>query len=171
MKKGWNSKWEKFYKKSDGNSYPEAAIIRFVANNYYGAKDRYLFKILDLGCGTGAVQWYLAREGFDTYGIDASPTAIKKSRNRLRNERLRSDLRIGDFTSLPYGNESMDAIIDAASIQHNNISSIKEIINEIYRVLKSNGRFFGMLIAQHWQLSDPAVVTRFFPKDELQALF
>lgn len=171
MKKSWDSKWEKFFRESCGNQYPEAAIIRFIARNYYVAKKRSHIKILDLGCGTGAVQWYLAREGFDAYGIDASPSAISKTRKRLRKEGLKSDLRVGDFVSLPYGNESIDTVIDAASIQHNSTDAIVKIIKEIHRVLKKGGKFFGMLIAESDGLSCDTFKTHFFQKKEIHDLF
>lgn len=171
MEKSWDSKWENFFKESGGNQYPEAGIIRFVANNYYSAKRRSCIKILDLGCGTGAIQWYLAREGFDTYGIDASSAAISKARGKLQKEGLKSDLRVGDFVNLPYKNGSMNAVIDAASIQHNSIDAIEEIIKEVYRVLKNGGKFFGMLIAESNGLSCASFKTHFFQKKEILALF
>ena len=171
MKKSWDTYWDTFYQNSDGNQYPEVSIVRFVARNYYQVNDKSCVKILNLGCATGAHQWYLAREGFDAYGIDGSPTAVNKTRERLQKEGLQSNLCAGDFLTLPYEDEFMDAVIDPASIQHNSIESIREIIKEVYRVLKNGGRFFGMFIAKHKNLIDAQFKTHFFQKTEIQTLF
>jgi len=171
MKKSWDLNWNKFYKSTKGNQYPEPSIIRFIAENYYQVKDRSHIKILELGYGTGGHQWYFNREGFDTYGIDISSRAINMAKARLKKEGLQSHLCVRDFISLPYKDESMDAVIDTTSIQHNSLEAIREIIKEIYRVLKKGGKFFGMLIAEHKDLSDSRFKTHFFKKKEIRALF
>ncbi len=171
MHESWDRKWEQFYQQSNGNQYPDACIVRFVAKNYYSRKNRRKIHILDLGCGSGSTQWYLCKEGFTTFGIDASKTAIKKSRKRLQIDNLKADLRVGDFTTLPYLQSSMDAIIDAASIQHNRMNSIKKIILEIYRVLKKGGKFYGMLIAKSNKLSCADYATHVFKVPEIKSLF
>ncbi len=50
-------------------------LVRFVSR-CEPIEVRGLRKFLDLGCGAGANLWMLAREGFDAYGIDSSPTAL-----------------------------------------------------------------------------------------------
>ena len=42
---GWDSKWEEFYKKSGGNEYPETAVVRFIARNFYKSNNRNEIKI------------------------------------------------------------------------------------------------------------------------------
>lgn len=41
-------------------------------------------KVLDLGCGTGRHIVYFAKRGFDVYGIDISPQAIKLTKSWLK---------------------------------------------------------------------------------------
>lgn len=167
----WDTHWDRFYQQSTGNQYPEAHIIRFVAKNYYGAEDRSKINILDLGCGGGCHLWYLAREGFSAHGMDGSPTAIEAAKAKLGREGVHADLHVGDFTALPFADNSMDGIIDAASIQHNDMEAIRAIVNEICRVLKPGGKFFGVLISDSKDLSDKSFSTHFFSKSELQDLF
>ncbi len=84
--------WEEIHQEVEwGGKYPSEEVIRFIARNYYGA-DRENTKILDLGCGTGAVTWFLAREGFDTMGVDGSSVAIEKARKLMKKKKVLKQL-------------------------------------------------------------------------------
>jgi len=171
MKKSWDSQWEIFFQKTDGNQYPDACIVRFVARHYYDVPRRSDIAILDLGCGSGAVLWYLAREGFNAHGIDASPSGIRKAGERLQKEGLHGKLSIGDFVTLSHEDNVFDAVIDATSIQHNVYEAISEIVKEVHRVLKKGGMFFGMMIAVDDKMNAPDFKTHFFTKEEIKKLF
>jgi len=140
--KTFDSMWEQIHSEMEWGKYPSEEVIRFVARNYY-RKDRKNIKLLDFGCGTGAVTWYAAREGFDAYGFDGSETAIKKARIRMKEENICSDLIVADAGKLPYDNEFFDGIIDSAVIYANKIELIPYILKEIYRVLKNGGKIFS----------------------------
>ena len=167
----WDKEWETFYQKSGGNQYPDPALIRFVAKNYYKVKPRSDVKILDLGCGTGANLWYLAKEGFTAYGIDGSISGIRRAQEKLDRENAKADIQLGDFIHLPYDNEFFDAVIDVASIQHNDDDAINKIIAEIHRVLRKGGKYFGMLIESDENLSDNRFFTYYFDKKAVKANF
>jgi ubiquinone/menaquinone biosynthesis C-methylase UbiE len=143
---GWDSKWEEFYKKSRGNEYPETAVVRFIARYFYKSNNRNEIKILDLGCGTGANLWYLSREGFSASGIDGSKTAIERTGEKLDREGINANLLTGDFQNLPYDPDFFDAVLDITSIQHNDDASIRKIVAEVHRVMKPDGKYFGMMI-------------------------
>jgi 2-polyprenyl-3-methyl-5-hydroxy-6-metoxy-1,4-benzoquinol methylase len=42
-------------------------------------------RVLDVGCGTGENALYLAHLGFEVWGIDGAPSAIKKQKRRPKN--------------------------------------------------------------------------------------
>ena len=68
--------WEERYNKRDVvNRYPHEDVIGFMLRNYKADKDK--VKVLDLGCGTGNNLVFLAKEGYDYYGIDYSHSAIQ----------------------------------------------------------------------------------------------
>lgn len=136
--------WEKIFKTRNWGKYPPEELIRFIAVNFYHINNRKSIKILDLGCGTGACTWYLAREGFSVYGIDGSKTAIKNNRKYLNDEKLNAELVIGDISSLPWQESMFDAVIDIGCILCNTIDNTKLILKEIYRVLKPNGLHFSL---------------------------
>ena len=81
----WDRTWEKVFKENEWGKYPDENFIRFLARNFY-KKDRKNIRILEIGCGPGANIWYMAREGFDVYGIDGSSIAIERARTRLKTE-------------------------------------------------------------------------------------
>lgn len=139
----WDLIWEEVFRKKEFGKYPPEYVIRFVAWNYYQAANRQKVRLLDLGCGPGACTWFMAREGFDVSGIDGSPTAIDRARKRLENENLSADLRVGDFTTLPWHDGQFDAAIDCASLCHNSWQAARRSVSEVHRVLKPGGMFIS----------------------------
>src|SRR5271169_5666380 len=118
----WDPVWEKVFQEREWGKYPAESLIRFIARNYY-RKDRKNIRLLELGCGPGANIWYMAREGFDVYGIDGSETAIDKVKKRLESEGLKASLITGDITSLPFDDNFFDGIIDVECLYCNNRES------------------------------------------------
>lgn len=140
--RSFDTKWEQIHQQQDWGKYPVEEVIRFVARNYYG-KDRSQIRILDAGCGKGAVAWFLAREGFDVYAFDGSPTAISKAETRLRAEGLQAAFTVCDAAHLPYLDNFFDAVIDSAMIYANRTAQIRLILRECHRVLKPGSEFFS----------------------------
>lgn len=136
--------WEKVFSSQEWGKYPSEDLIRFIARNFYGARDRRAIKILEIGCGPGANIWYLARENFTVYGIDFSKIAIKKAKDRLdaEIEDWKGGLIVGDICKLPYENEYFDAIIDIEAVAHNSFDKAKRIYTEAGRVLKTGGYLY-----------------------------
>lgn len=145
--KSWDPAWEQVFRKHEWGKYPPEELIRFVARNFYKVKDRKAIKVLDVGCGTGAATWYIAREGFFAYGIDGSETAIARARKRFREDGLKGKFKVGDLVNLDYKDEYFDAVVDLSAIQHNTLKNIQAILSEIYRVLVDGGKFFAMMMS------------------------
>lgn len=147
----WDPTWEKVYRERDWGRYPPEELIRFMARHYYDVPDHGQVRVAEIGCGTGANIWYLAREGFEVYGLDGSKTAIEKTRFRLNAdpETLRAMLFARDASALwnVCGRESVDAVIDVCCLQHNRIADIHAILQGVYAVLKPGGRVFSMMVA------------------------
>ncbi|OGZ18890.1 MAG: hypothetical protein A2Z68_01275 [Candidatus Nealsonbacteria bacterium RBG_13_38_11] len=106
-------------------------------------KRRNVKRVLDLGCGSGRHTVYLAKHGFEVYGIDISRTGIKMTRKFLLKEKLKGNLKIGSiYKKLPYKDNFFDAVISVQVLHHARIESIRKVIREIERVLKLKGLFF-----------------------------
>jgi SAM-dependent methyltransferase len=100
-------------------------------------------RVLDLGCGAGGNLVYLARRGFDVYGIDCSKHAIKLAREWLDEKKRCANLRVGDiYKKLPYRNGFFNAVISIRVLHHGRIGQIRHAIREIARVLKPGGLVF-----------------------------
>ena len=148
--KSWDESWEKVHQTQEWGKYPPEELIRFIARFFYRHPfpDRNRIKILDLGCGTGACSWYLAREGFSTFGIDGSRTAVKGARERFKREGLSGEFILNDFIEICFANNSLDCVVDMCSIQHNQFKKAKKIATEVYRVLRTDGKLFSMLVSE-----------------------
>lgn len=138
----WDTIWEEVFIHNEWGKYPGESLIRFIAKNFYQSK-REDIKILEIGCGTGANIWYLARERFQTFGIDGSVTGIEIIKKRLEKENLTADLKVGDILNLPYNNSCFDAVIDIECLCTNSFESSVLTLKEVFRVLKKNGLFFS----------------------------
>jgi SAM-dependent methyltransferase len=100
--------------------------------------------VLDLGCGTGRHVLYLARSGFSVFGLDNSPEGIRLARQWLEEEGLDADLQLQSMTErLPYEDRTFDAVISVQVIHHADIATIRDIVQEITRVLKPGGFLFA----------------------------
>jgi SAM-dependent methyltransferase len=145
----WDPVWETVFRSRAWGRYPPEELIRFVASRFGEAPDRRAVRILEVGCGTGANLWYLAREGFSVVGIDGSAAALGLARERLAAEGLEAELALGDFAELREHFEpgSFDAIVDVSSLQHNRIDAVTAAVRQIRETLKPGGSVFAMLVA------------------------
>ena len=58
--------------------------------------------VLDVGCGAGSNVLYLARQGYESHGIDLSPGAVSAANERAGKEGLTVDVREGDVLDLRF---------------------------------------------------------------------
>jgi ubiquinone/menaquinone biosynthesis C-methylase UbiE len=133
--------WEELFRAKEWGKYPQEHVVRGIARNFYSATNRGAIKLLEIGCGPGANIWFMAREGFSVAGIDGSPTAIGLATARLASESLAADLRVGDFTNLPWPDSSFDGILENVSLYANPWTAIQQALGEVRRVLKPRGVF------------------------------
>lgn len=140
MSSSFDPIWDEIYNNGQENRYPWDSVVSFVFRNKPKLLNNSDINILEVGCGTASNLWFAAREGFNCFGIDGAKAAIDKAKSRLDLDGLSADLRVGDFTSLPFESASMDLVIDRASITCCGKVSSEQAISEIHRVLKDKGR-------------------------------
>jgi ubiquinone/menaquinone biosynthesis C-methylase UbiE len=93
--------------------------------------------ILDVGCGTGSHLELYQRYKCNLYGIDLSPSMLNVARNRLGDT---AQLDLGDATDMPYKDDKFDLVISMLSLHEMSPEIRSATLNEIKRVIKSEGR-------------------------------
>lgn len=102
-------------------------------------------KVLEVGCGTGSLS-ILSKlavgEGGEVEGIDIAPKMISNAQQKARKANLRINFKIASVNELPYPDNYFDLVISSLMFHHLPVQVKKEGLEEIYRVLKKEGRFF-----------------------------
>ena len=93
--------------------------------------------VLDVGCGTGSQLELYQRYKCDLYGIDLSPSMLEMARERLGDT---AKLKHSNATNMPYEDNKFDLVISMLSLHEMSPETRSAIMNEVKRVLKSNGR-------------------------------
>lgn len=133
-------------------SYPNESLIQFIASRFFSLPNhlRKEVKVLEVGCGTGANLWMMAKEGLQVHGLDSSATALDLAHQHLADKwNVSADLKQGSFTYLPYDDASFDAVVDVVSLQHLSLEDARQALSEISRVLKPGGEFFSYRLSDH----------------------
>lgn len=143
-----NNSFNKLYLErgiSSQRRYPNDSLICFMAANFFdlSQRERRECRILELGCGSGANIWMLAKEGFDAWGLDLSPAGIALCKQVVASWGVTAHLDVGDMTKLPYPDDYFDAIVDVVSMQHLTLAQHNRAISEIHRCLRPDGRVFS----------------------------
>jgi ubiquinone/menaquinone biosynthesis C-methylase UbiE len=145
-----------FYKKNASNFSktrvnPWPSTIKFINSLPPGSK------VLDIGCGNGRNLFY--RSDIDITGLEMSQElcdiVIEKGGNVIQ----------GNMINLPFDDNTFDYIICIAVYHHlDNAKDREQALNEMYRILKPNGKSF----IQVWAMEQPLNSKRkFMKRDEL----
>jgi trans-aconitate methyltransferase len=89
-------------------------------------------RVLDLGCGDGALTKKLVDAGCEVVAIDSSADQVQAAR------KLGLDARVGDGEALGYA-EEFDAVFSNAALHW--MKNADRVIAGVYRALKPGGRF------------------------------
>ncbi|MFO8034512.1 MAG: class I SAM-dependent methyltransferase [Candidatus Bipolaricaulota bacterium] len=96
-------------------------------------------RVLDVGCGAGRHMVFLARQGFQVYGIDDSPAGLAHARAWVEQEGLEAEFRRGEMTMLPYRDGFFDGVVCVFTIYHGTLAQVRKAVAEIRRVLRPGG--------------------------------
>ena len=99
--------------------------------------------VLDVGCGSGQTACDIVSTfGSKVIGIDISEIMIEKAHKRAKKQNVQdeTDFRVADIFTLPFDDESFDAVILESVLTPLQGDKTKAI-NEIFRVLQPSGIF------------------------------
>lgn len=117
--------------------YPSEQVIRFVKGNF---RDPGKAHILDVGCGSGRHVAYMLEEGYQVSAIDFSEECVQTTLNLTENFNRKGIIAQASAQSLPFRDNFFDGVISHGVLLYLKYQDIAEAINEIYRVLKPEGK-------------------------------
>ena len=102
-------------------------------------------RVLDLGCGTGALAERLldAIPGCELTGVDLSPRMVEGARVRLRD---RAEVLLGDAERLPFHDSAFDVVVCNDSFHH--YPDPERAAFQAWRVLVAGG---ALVLGDVWQ--------------------
>ena len=143
MNKDWNGDYEQKGIRAQ-RLYPNESLLQFMGQEGL-LSDEKKARILEIGCGSGANLWMIAKEGHGAYGIDISKEALRLAEKHLKEKwNVKATLREGSFTDIPFPDEIFDYVVDVVSMQHIYLSESANALQEIKRVLKPGGKYFSV---------------------------
>jgi len=123
-------------------------------------------KVLEIGFGSGVnLKLYNGENVEKIYGIDPSQELHVLAYENAKSVDISIDLQIGSAEELPFEDNSFDTVVSTYSLC--SIPNPEIALNEIYRVLKSSGKFY---FAEHGLSPDTRVasfqnfIEFFYPK-------
>jgi len=141
-------------------------------------------KVLDLGCGGGRHVILFAKQGFESYGIDFSKTAVKLAKIDAKDKKVEAHLKVGDVLRLPYKKNTFDIVHDSGCLHHLSKRDWNIYLKNVLKVLKKGGYFklfafsdntryltgHKILKTKNW-IVHKAHYTHFFSKKEIKDFF
>jgi SAM-dependent methyltransferase len=128
---------------------------------WFGGIDIYLFdqllkgrftegmRVLDAGCGGGRNLVYFLREGYDVCGVDQSAEAIARVRSlssALAPRLPANNFRVEPVERMSFADADFDVVVSSAVLHFaRDEEHWREMLNEMWRVLKRGGVFFARL--------------------------
>lgn len=97
-------------------------------------------RVLDLACGTGWVSRSIADHfpGVEVLGLDIASELVASAEARAAAQGLKINYRVGDAETLPYEDDSFDAVISTWGVMF--VGKPENAAAELGRVIKKGGR-------------------------------
>ena len=106
-------------------------------------------RVLDLGCGTGENALFLAHLGFEVWGIDAAPNAIKKAKEKARERGITITFQISDALNLQSLRNRFDSVIDCGLFHVLSDEERPIFAASLSSALYPGGRYFMLCFSEH----------------------
>ena len=126
-----------FYEVYEHTQLKEKILTQKAYLDILKTKKKEIKRIVDIGCAYGYFLYLSDLEGYETYGVDISETAIEKASKITKAEILNLDV---SKNKLPYSDNFFDIVCAFDLLEH--LPSEHLFLTEVYRILKKDGLFF-----------------------------
>lgn len=143
--------------------------------------------ILDLGCGSGWLSVYLARQGFKVIGVDIASHACRLGQMWAGQESLDIEFQVKDISALDYPDHNFSAVVANSIMEHLTYDLAAKTLSGLKRILVPGGMFYGCFDqvgtgpGEYFKLEDgtqvytdkgrKGMILRCFSDQELEQLF
>ena len=138
-------------KEWDWSSVEQNKWIRPSEDSIYLAKkwqEEGVHSILDLGCGRGRHALYFTQKGFKVTAVDLSAEAIEYNKKLQKEQGVDYLCKRADMMKLPFADDAFDRVFSYHVISHQDTAGVQQVLQEIARVLKPDGKVFLTLCAK-----------------------
>ena len=98
--------------------------------------------VLDVGCGTGELALFFAENGYDVWGIDSAPEAIRQARSKANQRPLQVSFKIASAMKLDQLDQHFDTVVDCGLFHVFSAAERPVFVNQLRSVLLPGGKYF-----------------------------
>ena len=140
--------WEKTFASRPFGKYPSEEAIRFFFASKAQIKPN--SAALDIGCGAGAVTWFLARQGVQVTAMDGAPSALKQMEATLKDFGCSPVVSVlGDITHpTDHVKGPFDILVDHYSLYSNPAELVSKALAEYRELISPDGRFLSCMFGK-----------------------
>ena len=104
--------------------------------------------VLDIGCGTGDHALFFAGKGYDVWGIDSSPLAIQKAREKADGRGLQVHFLVLDALGLSKLNRKFDTATDSGLFHTLSDEDRPVFVDNLAAILSPAGNYFMLCFSE-----------------------
>ena len=157
--------WDSFYK---GQKRPWRGVTELDVPFTEGQR------ILDIGCGNGKTSQALIKMGCDVIGVDFSQNAVDHCNSSIKG----MTAICSSSDRLPFSDNEFDGVVLVHVLEHLDDTELKNTVNEIQRVLKSNGYVFLRVFEKNdmrsnggTEIKGNGIRYRYYDTGEIETIF